>query len=63
MRDIRLSRNTANFNRRKEIWIQTSLCDVCGNMSNGISSDTSEGEYGSIHICFNCIRQLTEFDV
>ncbi len=56
----RLICKLAGCNRAKEVRIQECVCDLCGNTSNGISSDTSEGKYGHIHLCFKCLRQLTE---
>jgi hypothetical protein len=59
----RLTCKSTSHNRIKEVWAQNSTCDLCGNVSNGISSDTSEGEYGHVHLCFACLNKLAkEFD-
>ena len=36
------------------------VCDVCGDITEVLSVDTSDEEYGSMHICKKCIDKLFE---
>ena len=56
----RLKRKDAGFNRKKEVRIFYSTCDMCGKDSNGVSTDNSEGEYCHVFLCFNCLRNLEQ---
>jgi len=56
----RLIQREAGFARRKEVRIFYRACDMCGETSNGVSTDNSEGEYGYVFLCFNCLSKLAQ---
>jgi hypothetical protein len=58
---INLKLGESAYGRSKELSVFQGQCDKCGNSQRIIiSTDTSDGEYGSLDICVECIKELSD---
>jgi len=55
-----VSKFKAHYARIGVIGVDTEPCHVCGNVTDVISIDSSEGEYGPGYICKDCVIKAFE---
>jgi hypothetical protein len=46
------------YGRSKQADIEEIECDSCKNNKFCLSMDSSDGEYGSVNLCFDCIQKM-----
>jgi hypothetical protein len=46
------------YGRSKEAEVEEIMCDSCKEHKVCLCTDSSDGEYGSVNLCFNCIQNL-----
>jgi hypothetical protein len=47
-----------NWDREGTAEIVKYMCDNCGDITNVLAVDTSDEEYGAMHLCKKCIDKL-----
>ena len=49
----------SNYNRSKTVAVLYATCDKCKTENTiVIATDTSDGEYGDLYICMDCINEI-----
>lgn len=52
------SLGNSGYGRSKEAEIEETLCDSCKENKVCLCTDSSDGEYGPVNLCFDCIKNL-----
>lgn len=47
-----------SYHRSSEVGVGDYSCDKCNTDTLVLCVDTSEGEYGFVYLCHNCINQM-----
>ena len=56
--DMALFNQEGQYNRRKLIWIEREECCNCKKLIECLGLDTSDEEYSTIFLCYECLSEL-----